>query len=459
MADLPPALLASLTGVQGFDRPAFEAVHTSGSQVTSVRINPAKWSVKEAGAHFQNAAAAVSHGVPWSTHGLYLERRPSFTFDPLFHAGCYYVQEASSQFVEQAFLQSVDTSLPLRVLDLCAAPGGKTTHLLSLLNTDSLLVSNELIKIRAAVLKQNAIKWGSSNCIVAQNDPAQFARLPGFFDVFLVDAPCSGSGLFRRDEDAVAEWSEAAVQLCSARQKRILADALPALKTGGVLIYATCSYSAEEDEEIADWLIKAQQFESIPLQVAPEWMIVESVSAAGAAGYRFFPDKLAGEGFYLAVFRKTKEEAAPTLKAAPLEKATAAQKAALQKWMYAGDLELFSAPYLHGLLKKFALDYAILKKALYVPYAGVALGDVIRDKLIPHHALAMSTLLPQGTPATEVGSEQAIRYLQRLDSNFKTAQKGWQLVRFHGHNLGWINALPNRINNYYPKELRILKQH
>jgi 16S rRNA C967 or C1407 C5-methylase (RsmB/RsmF family) len=236
--------------------------------------------------------------VPWSLYGSYLERRPSFTFDPLFHAGCYYVQEASSMFLEQALRQTTDLAQPLNVLDLCAAPGGKTTHLQSLLSEDSLLVSNEVIRSRAAVLKQNCVKWGTQNVVITNNDPQHFNRLEGFFDVVVVDAPCSGSGLFRRDEEAIEEWSPDNVQLCCGRQKRILADVFPALKEGGVLIYSTCSYSKEENEAIADWLATELQMENLTLQTEKDWHIVETTAdKTNAKGYRFFPDKVKGEGF------------------------------------------------------------------------------------------------------------------------------------------------------------------
>ena len=208
-------------------------------------------------------------------------------------------------FVEQALRQLVDLSQPLKVLDLCAAPGGKSTHIQSLISPDSLLVSNEVIRSRAAVLKQNIIKWGSANVVVTNNDPAHFARLDNFFDLMVVDAPCSGSGLFRKDPAAVEEWSIDAVQLCASRQKRILADALPALRQGGLLLYATCSYSQEEDESISDWLA-AQGYENLSLKIEEAWGIVQTEApASGAKGYRFFPHKSKGEGFYLGCFRKT----------------------------------------------------------------------------------------------------------------------------------------------------------
>ncbi len=168
-------------------------------------------------------------------------------------------------FLEQAFTQATNGATHLNVLDLCAAPGGKSTHLLSLMDQNSLLVSNEVIQSRSAILSENLQKWGHDNVVVTNNDPKDFQRLPGFFDVIVVDAPCSGEGLFRKDPGAIKEWSEDAVALCSKRQRRILSDVWPALKTGGILIYSTCTYNSQENEENLRWLQQEYEVESIPL--------------------------------------------------------------------------------------------------------------------------------------------------------------------------------------------------
>src|SRR5689334_13722399 len=207
----PPAFAQRMQSKLQEDWNKFLSAHELPSP-TSIRINPLKSDRKDL------------EKILWTDFGYYLEQRPSFTFDPLLHGGAYYVQEASSMFLEQALKQTVDLTQPIKVLDLCAAPGGKSTHIQSLLSSESLLVSNEVIKARAGVLKQNIIKWGASNVIVTNNDPQHFNRLEGFFDVMVVDAPCSGSGLFRRDEEAIEEWSLDNVQLCCGRQRRILAD-------------------------------------------------------------------------------------------------------------------------------------------------------------------------------------------------------------------------------------------
>src|SRR5436190_6299562 len=285
MAQLPKKLLQSLQGIEGFDRDAFESVHAKSEQVTSIRINPSK-DFEFRISNFETVP------VPWCQYGYYLKERPSFTFDPLFHAGCYYVQEASSMFLEQALQQTIDLSKAVTILDLSAAPGGKSTHIQSLISKDSLLVSNEVIRSRANILRDNVIKWGSNNVAVTSNDPKSFVRLRNYFDAVVVDATCSGSGLFRRDEQAIDQWSENNVQLCSQRQQRILADVWPALKKDGILIYSTCSYSNEENESILDWMMNEFGVESCELIVDEKWNIDKVRSAMGAVGYRFWPYKM-----------------------------------------------------------------------------------------------------------------------------------------------------------------------
>lgn len=469
---LPKALLDSLSDVQGFDREAFERVHSEAAQVTSIRINPSKWSAsdflnniyfnshKEVAASVLNSALVTQSKIPWSQYGYYLSQRPSFTFDPLFHAGCYYVQEASSMFLEQALKQLTDLSQTLKILDLSAAPGGKSTHIQSLISNESLLVSNEVIRSRCTILIDNITKWGSNNVIVTNNDPSAFKKLPGYFDVVVVDAPCSGSGLFRKDAEAIEEWSLNNVALCSQRQQRILADVLPSLKENGLLIYSTCSYSKEEDEEIADWLVQEFEMKNEKLKLEEHWGIIESASQkTNALGYRFYPDKVKGEGFFLACFRKMTAEKEAKIKPAKIEKATAKEKAVIQPWLTNVDLELAKeANFFTALSPQFFNDYSFLKSVLNIQYKGTGVGQIMKDKLVPDHSLALSNIISDSISAMELNYEGAIKYLQRQDTGFSSPVLGWQIVQYQKHNLGWINALPNRINNYYPKELRILKQ-
>jgi 16S rRNA C967 or C1407 C5-methylase (RsmB/RsmF family)/NOL1/NOP2/fmu family ribosome biogenesis protein len=454
---LPEKLLESLQEIKGFDKEAFEKVHQSGEQVTSIRINPLKLSgspkILPLGEDFGAA-------VPWTEFGYYLNQRPSFTFDPLFHAGCYYVQEASSMFLEQVLKQAIDLSKPLKVLDLSAAPGGKSTHIQSLISKDSLLVSNDVIRSRANILKDNIIKWGSDNVVVTNNDPKDFARLENYFDVIVVDAPCSGSGLFRRDEEAIHEWSQNNVKLCSQRQQRILADAWPALKKEGILIYSTCSYSKEEDEDILDWMRKELSIVNCQLSIGPRWGITEVQSDSGVYGYRFWPDKVKGEGFFIACFQKKDGEKAVNFKTRnKFEILNRKEKEIAGNWTKETDHQfvkfnntVYAVP---GILPG---EINILANSLHIIYFGTMIGELIREKLIPGHALALSNLISGNIERIELNYDDAIAYLQRKELRSALVKnKGWQLVTYQGYPLGWVNVLPNRINNYYPKELRILK--
>lgn len=445
---LPEELLESLKSIESFDQEAFEKIHASGEQITSIRINPNKFSI-------ENLKFKIENKVPWTRYGVYLAQRPSFTFDPLFHSGCYYVQEASSMFIEQALEQSVDLSTSLKVLDLCAAPGGKSTHIQSLISKDSLLVSNEVIQSRVPVLKDNIVKWGSENVVVTRNDPKDFSRLENYFDVIVIDAPCSGSGLFRREPGAIEEWSLNNVKLCSLRQQRIIADVFPALKKNGILIYCTCSYSKEEDEDICSWMTNELPIANCKLQIDKSWNIVES-----SAGYRFWPNKLRGEGFFLACFRKKDGEEYFTqkIKNKP-ELLNKKEIAIIESWIGKNSFQFIRRnDTVHAIPEKLVADINFLSDHFRTIYEGVAMGQLIREKLIPDHSLAMSNLLTESIPATELNYDNAIEYLKKKDIKIGVTVNGWQLVKYENHDLGWINALPNRINNYYPKELRILKE-
>jgi NOL1/NOP2/sun family putative RNA methylase len=446
---LPEQLLKSLESVKGFDKEAFDKVHQSGEQVTSIRINPAK----------QTEIKSQKSKVPWTDSGFYLEQRPSFTFDPLFHAGTYYVQEASSMFLEQALKQTVDLTKSIKVLDLCASPGGKSTHIQSLISKESLLVSNDVIRSRANVLKDNVIKWGCENVVVTNNDPKDFSKLENYFDVIVVDAPCSGSGLFRRDAEAIEEWSENNVALCSQRQQRILANVWTALKKDGILVYSTCSYSKEEDEEIMDWMKTQLSVVSCQLTIAPLWGITPVQSNNGAYGYRFWPDKVKGEGFFLACFKKTDGENDDTFRYRKKpEPVTKKEIEFVEKWVKTDGKEFIKYENtVYAWPENLVRDFSFLLEQVRVIYSGVLVGELMRDKLVPDHALAMSNMVVDSISRTELEKEQAIHYLQRKDMKIATANKGWQLVTYKEHPLGWVNVLANRINNYYPKELRILK--
>lgn len=456
---LPEALLQTLQQVKGFSKEAFEQVHASGEQVTSVRINPFKW---QPNLPLATDRLPLSSPVPWCSTGYYLSGRPSFTLDPSFHAGAYYVQEASSMFLEQMIRKAYphhDTER-YKVLDLCAAPGGKTTHL-SALFPQGLIVANEVIKTRAGIVTENATKWGKENIVVTNNDAGDFKRLQGFFDLVVVDAPCSGSGLFRKDPDAISEWSLQNVDHCSKRQQRIMEDVWPALKENGVLIYSTCSYSTAENEAIVDWMAERYNAETIALNLDEYDGIVETVSEnKGMYGYRFYPDKIKGEGFFIAGIKK--REAAPENLPRPKKfaKASAQEENAILPFLSAPDRWSFiQANEEMVLLHKADMDdIAVLFSALYIKKMGVKAGKVIRNELIPAHELALSVLISSQVNAVELNKEMALNYLRRNDIEVNVHEKGWGLVTFMGLRLGWIKILQNRVNNYYPTHFRILKR-
>ena len=365
-------------------------------------------------------------------------------------------------FLEQALRQTVDLSRPLRVLDLCAAPGGKSTLIQSLLTADSLLVSNEVIRNRVHILQENMVKWGAANVCITSNDPQDFQRLENYFDVIVVDAPCSGSGLFRREPEAIDEWSLDNVKLCQQRQQRILADCWPALRQDGMLIYSTCSYSREEDEDILDWMMTDLQASGCRLAVPEQWNIVETAGTKGAYGYRFYPDRLDGEGFFIACMRKNEggTYVAPRKKNAP-ERPTRQEELRIREWVR-DEKPLFFFRHqeqIYALPESLAAELPLVQSACYLKRIGVPMGKLAAKEFIPEHDLAVSTLIEPSLPVLPLSREQALIYL-RKEELLPPGETplGWTLVAFGGLNLGWIKVLPRRSNNYYPKEWRILKR-
>ena len=441
---LPKEFEESLKNTLGNSFPDFVDCLQKPSPV-SIRLNPHK--------HRSDNLTAVS----WSKFGRYLTERPKFTLDPTFHAGAYYVQEASSMFIEQAVKQAIDLDKPLRVLDTSAAPGGKSTHLLSLLNPESLLVTNEVIRSRASILAENIQKWGQSNVIVTNNDPEDFTKLTGFFDVILVDAPCSGEGLFRKDPEAIKEWSPENVELCAKRQRRILADVWPALKENGILIYSTCTYNKLENEENIKWLNSEHEFESVKLDINPEWGI-EAVEEKNVYGYHFYPHKVKGEGFFVSVIRKTEVQSAAHFKirkglSAPPKKITEL----LECWTTLVNPTFFTwNDVVYTVPKTIAKETEILLDHLKFVQAGTALATMKHDKLIPEHAAALAIILNKNNfQQLEVSEQDALRYLRKEHVDINGALKGFTLITYKGLPLGWANVLDNRMNNLYPAAWRI----
>ncbi|MBB5396993.1 RNA methyltransferase [Mucilaginibacter sp. AK015] len=449
--NFPPLFLEDLNAEPGFDRQNFIDAHLVEPAPTSIRINP-----------FKPSATKINGQVPWCTEGFYLDARPSFTFDPLFHAGAYYVQEASSMFISH-ILNTVrpDKSDPIKVLDLCAAPGGKTTLLNSALQSADLLVANEIIKTRVPILSDNLNRWGTSNTIVTNNDPKDFNAIHSFFDVILVDAPCSGSGMFRKDPAAMNEWSEGNVNLCHQRQERILADIYPALKEDGYLIYSTCSYSHQENEDILDWLCTEFDLESIRIPIYKEWGIVETGSPVKKAwGYRFYPGKVKGEGLFAACLRKKESSGGiSNYKNNAQQKLPAKEMDIVKAYINnADDFYFFKVndDWL-AINREHKESLNILHRHLYIKKSGARIGKLAGNDLIPDHELALSLIINKDKViSTELTKEQAIQYLRRDNIDIAVTGKGWSLMTYEGLALGWAKLLPNRINNYYPKEIRIM---
>jgi 16S rRNA C967 or C1407 C5-methylase (RsmB/RsmF family)/NOL1/NOP2/fmu family ribosome biogenesis protein len=412
----------------------------------SIRLNPAKWIKKPLNAD----------PVPWCSNGYYLKTRPSYTLDPLFHSGCYYPQEASGMFLEQAFKQSVSSLENIRVLDLCGAPGGKSTHLSGMIGKGSILVANEVIRSRAAILSETITKWGLGNTLVTQNDPSSFGRLPGFFDVILVDAPCSGEGMFRKSV-AVDEWSPENTGHCSERQKRILMDIWPALKENGILIYSTCTFNPGENEENIKWLTEKHQAESVHLNIAGYYGITE-IDYQGIKGYGFYPDKVRGEGLFISVIRKTgKQESGhfrsqnkQELKPGKSDLAIANEWTQipgerLLKWNY----EIFAVPCDMD-------DYLPLYQNLKVVLPGTKLFTIKNNDYLPSHELALSVYLKSTAfPREDIDLMKALSFLKRDTLILHNALKGWNMVTYKNINLGFAKNLGNRLNNYFPLEWRI----
>lgn len=445
MKEFPQQLIKDLQPIDGFNEAAFLAAHEKSAD-TSIRLHPVK-----GGDLYTNEEV-----VPWCPSGRYLKERPSFTLDPYFHAGAYYVQEASSQFLDYMLRQLLPERNGLRVLDLCAAPGGKSTLIASLLGKDSLLVANEVIRSRASILEENITRWGYMNTWVSSNDAKDFGKLKGYFDVIVVDAPCSGSGLFRKDERALDEWSPANVDLCSQRQDRVLADVWSALKEDGILIYSTCSYSQQEDEDVADRLSESFEVEGIDVPIKEEWGIVATRSPEkGIPGYRFFPDRLKGEGFFITAMRKKSGEA--NLQYPKF-------RSAHDKKMHERSSFLLNGNDWHCVKVKdeycamnavHEADYHLLQKHIYLRKTGVVLGAPGKNEWIPAHDVSLSIERANDLQSIEVSKEQALKFLKKEDAGFELRDKGWYFVSFEGLGLGWVKSLGNRYNNYLPKHWRI----
>ena len=357
----------------------------------SIRLNPFK--------NQQHWSVVGGERVPWCRNGFYLASRPQFTFDPLLHAGAYYVQEASSMFLDEVLRQHIGNPNDIMALDLCAAPGGKSTVMRAALGTDSTLISNEPNGKRAQILAENIQKWGAPNMYVTNNYPASFRKSGLKFELILTDVPCSGEGMFRKDEGAIGEWSLENVERCYQLQREIVSEAWHCLRPGGLMVYSTCTFNTRENEENVKWILEEFDAEILPVETNPEWNITGSLLKGFTEPvYRFIPGRVRGEGLFMAVIRK-KGDSPLT----PKEKS------------------------LKGL------------KSLKVIYEA-------RE--------------PSPTPMVELTYEQALQYLRREALTLPDdTPRGILTVTYQGLSLGQVKNIGSRANNLYPKEWRIKSTH
>jgi 16S rRNA C967 or C1407 C5-methylase (RsmB/RsmF family)/NOL1/NOP2/fmu family ribosome biogenesis protein len=452
MLNFPKEFIEQMKADLGADADAFfDALQTESP--TSIRYNPRKQALQHQ--YFEGSSA-----VPWSQYGHYLTERPSFTFDPYFHAGHYYVQEASSMFLEEVLKQCLNLNESLRALDLCAAPGGKSSHLLSLLSDDSLLISNEVIASRASILVENLSKWGNINSIVTNNDPEHFSALENCLDLVVIDAPCSGEGMFRKDKDSIKEWSVNNVNICSARQKRILHTASSLLRTNGIIVYSTCTFNTKEDIDPILELLKEGGWESVKINIEHFPGIQERIlkDEQTLFGYHFYPHKIKGEGFFISVLRKTNEEERNWPKV--MKNVNYADKKTKQ--VLSNFIETEGIDFIQHNQQSLAFPVnlknemlGLLNTSLRIKKFGIDVGQIIREELIPDQALAMSSIPLKNIETVQLNKEEAIMYLQKKDFSINTTAKGWHLMKFNEAILGFAKLMGNRMNNTYPKEWRI----
>ncbi|HIX97391.1 rRNA cytosine-C5-methylase [uncultured Alistipes sp.] len=440
-----------------------------GEACVSIRVNPAKAEGLrgEQPARVSEVLPMLTAAgrVPWCADGFLLAGRPSFTFDSDFHAGAYYVQEAASQFVG-CLLQGVPTS-GARILDLCAAPGGKTTLYASLVGRGGLVVANEIDRRRASVLADNVRKWGTGNVVVTTCEPHAVCDCEAWFDVVAVDAPCSGEGMFRKDPAARGEWSENNVRQCAARQDDILREAWRALRPGGTLIYSTCTFNRDEDEGSLERMLAWAGDEvaaSEPVDVDPAWGIVEG-EVGPFRTFRFFPHRTVGEGFFAAVARKAPDapgrQRLPKGRRSMVAPADRASAGELRRWVREPDRMVFGtvAGTGYAWYGEQAEAVKTLSEALPVICSGVALGQLFKGRLKPDPALAFFDGLERGAvPVAGLDDEQALRYLRRQEVAAGALAEGVNLVTARGRALGFAKRIGARVNNMYPNSLRILRQ-
>ena len=448
---LPESFVASMRQMLGDDaEKLFVALDTE--PVVSIRTNP-----------FKPAQVFDGENIGWSKWGRYLAERPQFTLDPLMHGGAYYVQEASSQFV--GYLLKDDNLDGKRILDMCAAPGGKTTIYSTLVGRGGLVVANDINRSRTLALADNVQRWGLGNVVVTCNEPSHIGAFEHWFDVVAVDAPCSGEGMFRKMEEARTEWTPSSVDVCVARQKEILAEAWRTLRPGGKLLYSTCTFNDREDEGVVKWLMEeyGNSLETVErIELDDSWGVVRSDIGAFQC-FHFYPHKVQGEGFFVAIARKSNESVRRVVPKSrrkvfvPLQNKDIAE---VSRWVDSPKQMTFKliGDTVYGYDNAVIDDVINLSEFLSVVYSGVAFGQIFKGKLKPEHPLALFVgCNAKVVPTVEVSLEDALDYLRRQDIAALQFEEGINRVMYGGVAIGFIKRIGVRCNNMYPKDLRIIK--
>jgi 16S rRNA C967 or C1407 C5-methylase (RsmB/RsmF family)/NOL1/NOP2/fmu family ribosome biogenesis protein len=393
----------------------------------------------------------VGDSIPHCDDGVLLKTRPLFTADPAFHAGAYYVQEANSMIIGELVKRILQTFEPgAVVLDLCASPGGKSTHIASVLRQGDLLVSNEVIQNRTPILIENLSKWGQGNHVVTSADAKAIGHVRGLFQIVVADMPCSGEGMFRKNPDAIGEWSAENVSLCSLRQQRITHDIWPSLAEDGVFIYSTCTYNRHENEDNVNRLVQDLDAEILQYDFPEKLGIVELEPGK----YRMLPNKTMGEGFFFSVLRKTNKEKISITKTAQF-KPTKNLPDFLGVRYIGYELQTGLMAVKSG---AWVENYPNLPALLpSVKQTGVTIGQNHKNqwKIHPEYDLLAEKHTPY--PALQLTTDQAIEYYKRAFLNIKSDQKGIVGLRWNGLSLGTANAVQNGLNNLWPMAWRILQ--
>lgn len=418
----------------------------------AVRLNPAKCG--------EEGVWSDGEAIGWSRYGRKLKERPSFTLDTAFHAGAYYVQEAASQFID--YIIAGEELRGKRVLDMCSAPGGKTTIYSTAVGVEGLVVANEYVRSRANILADNVRKWGVGNVLVTNNAPEHLAQFEGWFDVVAVDAPCSGEGMFRKEEVAREDWSEEAVKMCAARQMSIVREAWQSLKEGGLFIYSTCTFNDEEDEGVLRAFIEEMGDIFAPSQrvdIDEAWGVLRG-DVGQFQTFRFFPHKSDSEGLFVAVARKAEPTSQRTPKARKkvMQEVDKVSRKELSRWLQDAEKYTFAqvADTIYAYRSEQFRAVQALSEGLTAIYSGVAMGQIFKGKLKPDWALSQFVGLEREAVATaELDEARALDYLRKRDIAVGDMAEGMNLVMHNGRALGFAKKVGARCNNLYPNSLKI----